>query len=116
MIKQNNFSGNRLAVKLGEHQSADMESQGKSRQQVQAFLVESGRKGKMAVFSPVSGIVDLRDNWWGASPIDTDTDALFYAQKQSRWVLDDSSGERYLRDRIEFIPWLKAPVANAGLE
>ncbi len=118
VIKQNNFSGNRLAVKLGEHQSADMESQGKSRQEVQAFLAESGRKGKMAVFSPLPGVVDLRDNWWGASPIDADADAdaLFYARKQSKWVLDDTSGERYLRDRIEFTPWLKTPVVNAGLE
>lgn len=116
LVKQNNFTQNGLAVKLGEHQSADMEKQGKSQREVQAFLAKSGREGKMAVFAPVSGVVDVRGNWWGENDLDAALQDFFYDRAQSKWVLDDTSGERYLRDRIEFRPWLEAPVVNAGIE
>lgn len=116
VVRQNNFTGNRLAVKLGEHQSADMEKQGKSQQEVQAFLAASGREGKMAVFPPASGVVDLHDNWWGTSLSAASAQAFLYDRQQSIWVLDETSGERYKRDRIEFSPWLEEPVDNAGIQ
>jgi len=115
IVRQNNFTDTRMAVRLGDHQSADMEKQGKSQQDVQSFLSESGRQGKMAVFDPVTGVVDMRDNWWGL-PAGSALAPLFYDRNQSEWVVDDTSGERYLRDLVEFSPWLKQPVANAGIQ
>jgi len=115
LVRQNNFTGNRLAIKLGDHQSADMEKQGKTQQEVQEFLAGSGRKGKMAIFLPATGVIDVRDNWWGGSPQDSTLKQLFYDRVQSQWVQDDNSGERYLRDLIEYTPWLKNPVVNAGI-
>lgn len=115
VVRQNNFSENRLAVKLGDHQSADMEKQGKTQQEVQAFLAGSGRKGKMAVFVPATGVVDLRDNWWGGRLQKESLHQLFFDRIQSQWVQDDNSGERYLRDLVEYTPWLNKPVLNAGI-
>ncbi len=112
-VKQNNFVDNRLAVKLGDHQSAAMEQQGVSEAQLQKFLAVSGKTGKMAIFSPASGVVDVSDNWWGGD-VSEEAERVFYARQQAKWVLDDSSGERYLRDQIIYSPWLQQPVANAG--
>lgn len=114
-VKQNNFIGNLLAVKLGDHQSSAMEGLGGSVEQMQKFLAESGRPGKMAVFDPASGVVDVSDNWWGKE-LDTAAPEIFFARRQNRWVLDDTTGERYLRDRIDFSPWLQQPVADAGIK
>jgi len=112
-VKQNNFIDNRLAVKLGDHQSAAMEQQGVSQAQLQKFLAVSGKAGKMAVFTPASGVVDVSDNWWGGD-VSQAAEQIFYDRRQAQWVLDDASGERYLRDRINYSPWLQQPVANAG--
>jgi hypothetical protein len=114
-VKQNNFIDNQLAVKLGDHQSSDMEKQGVSEEQVQKFLAASGKLGKMAVFSPASGVVDVSLNWWGRE-LDMIAPQLFYAREQEKWVLDNKTGERYLRDRIAYIPWLQQPVVGAGID
>lgn len=113
-VKQNNFTGNRLAVKLGDHQSAAMEEQGASSEQMQKFLADSGRSGKMAVLAPVSGVVDVRHNWWGME-LKAAAPKMFSARRQNKWVLDDTTGARYLRDQIDFSPWLQQPVADAGI-
>lgn len=114
-IRQNNFIANGLAVRLGNHQSSAMESQGTSDRQMQQFLAESGRSGKLAVFPVATGVVDVSDNWWGKALSD-DEPQLFFARRQEKWVLDEPTGVRYLRDRIDYSSWLPHPVADAGVE
>lgn len=114
VVKQNNFVGNTLAVKLGDHQSADMEQQGKSDSQMRKFIAESGRQGKGAVFEPASGVVDVSLNWWGGDGT-TVAEPIFFDRTQEKWVVDEASGERFLRDVISFIPWLEQPVVDAGI-
>lgn len=116
VVKQNNFDGNLLAIKLGDHQSAQMEKLGTSEKQKQTFISETGRPGKLAVFNPAAGVVDVSDNWWGAELNDETAAIIFFDRQQDKWVLDDTTGERYLRDRISFDPWLQQPVADAGIE
>lgn len=114
-VKQNNFIANDLSVKLGDHQSADMDDQGASAEQKQKFLADSGRSGKQAVFPAASGVVDVSDNWWGKE-LEVENPQFFYARQQDKWVLDESTGVRYLRDQIDFSPWLRQPVAEAGVK
>ncbi len=113
-VRKNNFRANRMAVKLGEHQSADMERQGVSQEGVEQFLTESGRQGKMAIFTPASGIIDVRDNWWGTAISADEAESLFFDRSQAKWVVDDNSGVRYLRDQVVYEPWLEKPVNQAG--
>jgi len=105
LVKQNNFVDNHLAVKLGNHQSADMDRQGVLAGQVEKAIADSGRLGKMAVFPPTNGVVDVTENWWGKE-LAAEPDIFFDRQKE-KWVLDDTTGERYLRDQIKFSPWLQ---------
>ncbi|NOY12367.1 MAG: hypothetical protein GXP51_01345 [Deltaproteobacteria bacterium] len=114
-VRQNNFIANHLAVKLGDHQSADMEKQGSSTAQRQKTLAASGRPGKLAVFGPAAGVVDVRQNWWGRELTEAEPQ-LFFSRQQAKWVIDDISGEPYLRDRITYSPWLQTPVADAGIQ
>lgn len=114
-VKYNNFVDNVLAVKLGDHQSSAMEQQGAGAEQAQKILADSGRPGKMAVFAPSAGVVDVSNNWWGTELLDSNPD-IFFARRQEKWVLDDTTGARYLRDRIIFSPWLQQPVADAGIK
>jgi nitrous oxidase accessory protein NosD len=113
-VKQNNFIANALAVKLGDHQSSAMEQQGSGAGQAQKILAESGKPGKMAIFIPAAGVVDVSNNWWGKALTEASPD-IFFARRQEKWVLDDTTGERYLRDQISFNPWLQQPVADAGI-
>lgn len=114
-VKQNNFISNTMAVKLGDHQSADMEKQGVTDGQLEKMLAASGRKGKRAVFHPAPGIVDVSLNWWDPQ-VEKSVAEYFFDRSQEKWVLDDTTGERYLRDEISYRPWLQYPVADAGIK
>ncbi len=112
-VKQNNFITNNMAVKLGDHQSADMEKQGAADKQTEKILAASGRQGKPAVFHPASGIVDVSLNWWEPD-VEEEIEKFFFDRSQEKWVLDDATGKRYLRDEISFRPRLTKPVTDAG--
>ena len=113
-VKQNNFIANAMAVKLGDHQSADMEKQGVADTQLQKNIADSGRQGKMAVFQPAPGVVDVSLNWWDVE-VSKAAAQIFFDRSREEWVLDDTTGERYLRDVISFNPSLHQPVADPDI-
>ncbi|NJC89112.1 MAG: right-handed parallel beta-helix repeat-containing protein [Desulfuromonas sp.] len=126
-VRQNNFVDNAMGVKLGIYQSADWEKRSGSRPLMQREA--SARQSQNPLLAKVptefTDVVDVSGNWWGkdtsqlAAAGEKGNIAIFHDRHDQPEVSYESEGYgpgTFRLDRVQFVPWLKEPVAGAGAE
>ena len=125
-VRQNNFVDNGMGVKLGIYQSADWEKRSGSKQFMQREA--SARQSQNPLLAKVptefNDVVDVSGNWWGKETValaetgEKGNAAIFHDRHDQAEVSYESEGYgpgTFRLDRILFAPWLKEPVAAAGV-
>ena len=121
LIRNNNLIGSRVAVRLGQFQSADWEQRAGSKRIVQQKAMEQNSRNPLLEGAPTEfrDRVDLSGNWWG-----DDTAQLRKATEESNLDLfhdrfdqptvtyEGYGDESYRLDRIVYQPILDRPVAD----
>lgn len=124
-VRQNNFIDNAMGVKLGIYQSADWEKRSGSRPLMQREA--SARQSQNPLLAKVptefSDVVDVSGNWWGKETValaaagEKGNVAIFFDRHDQPEVSYEKEGYgpgNFRLDRIQFAPWLKDAVPDAG--
>jgi nitrous oxidase accessory protein NosD len=123
-VKENNFLGNRMGVELGIYQSADWEKRSGSKAIVQQEAAARKSQNPLLSQAPTefSDFVDVSGNWWGndtarleSAGADGNVTIFFDRHDKPEVTYEGFGPDSYVLDRVTFIPWLPAPVADAGL-
>jgi nitrous oxidase accessory protein NosD len=122
-VKQNNFLNNAFGVKLGIYQSADWERRSGSKKIMQRESAARQSKNPLLAGAPeaFNDFVDVSGNWWGddtarLAAVGKDGNSpLFYDRHDEPQVTYEDYGPGvYSLDRVQFSPWLDAPVEGVG--
>lgn len=122
-VKNNHFLGNRSGVELGLYQSADWEKRSGSKPIMQREASARQSQNPLLAKAPdsFSDFVDVSGNWWGDDTAklaragkDGNSDLFYDRHDKPEVTYEDYGPGVYRLDRVEFSPWLEAPVSGVG--